>query len=616
MRSLATLFIAAVITAVLATNPASAAPSGEEVYKTRCAGCHDQNTARIPPKEALQKMPAARILRTLDFGVMMAIAYPVKRDEREAVAKYLGAPGVDETASSNPCAGTIRPMAGSPLGNWNGWGPTADNTLYQPSDKAGISFGQVRNLKLKWAFGFPGDITAFAVPTVSNGTVFVGSASGAIRALDAKTGCTHWTFQANGPVRSAIVAVPTGTRTSLVFGDQIGWVYALDAANGRRIWRQRIENHEAVRLTGSPAVHNGIAFIPAASWEETRTLDPKYPCCTFRGSVTAVRVSDGSIFWKTFLTDPPKWTGATKNGTLTYGPSGAGVWSTPTVDVKRDLLYVTTGDNYSHPATKTSDAVVALQVKTGKIVWARQTTPADVYNSSCSVTTSVNCPEHSGPDFDYGSSALLTKTPEGREILVAGQKSGVVYALDPDQEGKIIWQTRVGKGGINGGVQWGMASDGQKVYAATGDSVKTGGAAAGLANLIGNANYDPAAGGGLTALRLTDGSKAWFTEPAPCSPPRPGCSPAQEGAVTVIPGVVFSGSMDGHMRAYNAEDGKVLWDFDTLREFTTVNGVAARGGSLDGEGAVISGGMVFINSGYPRNGGMPGNVLLAFGVED
>ena len=279
------------------------------------------------------------------------------------------------------------------------------------------------------------------------------------------------------------------------------------------------------------------------------------------------------------------------------------------------MLYVTTGDNYSHPATKTSDAIVALQIKTGKILWSQQTLPDDVYNSACGDKTAANCPNDPGPDYDFGSSALLVRSPEGKEMLVAGQKSGVVYALDPAQKGKILWQKRVGKGGTNGGVQWGMASDGQKVYAATADSKKFAGGGSRTASVPGNANYDPAAGGGLTALRLGDGSQAWFAPPQACSPPKPGCSPAQEMAVTMIPGVVFSGSLDGHMRAFDAEDGKVLWDFDTVRDFPTVNGVAAKGGSLDGAGPVISGGMIFINSGYPRNGGMAGNVLLAFGTE-
>ena len=568
--------LVAVLAVSFAAAAALAAPSGEEVYKAHCAACHDQNTPRIPPRDALQKLHAGRILRTLDFGLMMNIAYKLKRDEREAVASYLGVPGAETVSAANTCAGSLKPLSGSALGNWNGWSPALDNARYQPTDQAGITIGQMPKLKLKWAYGFDGDITAFAAPTVVNGTVFVGSASGAIQALDAKTGCTHWLFQANGPVRMALLAVPNGAQTTLVFGDQIGWVYGLDAATGKQLWTKRIEDHEATRLTGSPVASGGIVYIPAASWEETRSLDTQYACCTFRGSLTALRASDGGIVWKTFMIDPPKKTGATKLGTPTYGPSGAGIWSAATIDTKRGVLYVTTGDNYSHPATKTSDAVAALQIKTGKIVWSQQTLPGDVYNSACADKTAVNCPADSGPDYDFGSSALLVRTAAGKDLLVAGQKSGVVYALDPEQKGKIAWQTRVGKGGLNGGVQWGMASDGQKVYAATADSVKTGSGSA----VLGDATYDPAAGGGLTALRIADGSKAWFAEPQPCSPPRPGCSPAQEAAVTMIPGVVFSGSLDGHMRAYNAEDGKVLWDFNTVRDFTTVNRVAAKGGSL------------------------------------
>ncbi len=602
------------VLSIWAVSAIAAPPSGEEVYKAHCAACHDQNTPRIPPRDALRKLPATRILKTLDFGLMMNIAYALKRDEREAVASFLGVASTEAPTLTNACPAGKTPISASAANNWNGWSPTLDNARYVPTEKGGVSVGQLRGLKLKWAFGFPGDITAFGAPTVFNGTVFTGSAGGNIYAIDAKTGCTHWVFEANGPVRMAVLAIATGSGTSLVFGDQIGWVYSLDAATGKQLWRKRIEEHEATRLTGSPVEHDGVVYIPAASWEETRSLDPQYSCCTFRGSLTAVRVQDGSIAWKSYMVDTPKKTGMTKLGTATYGPSGAGIWSAATIDAKRGVLYVTTGDNYSHPSTKTSDAIVALQLKTGKIAWSQQTLPNDVYNSSCGNKAAANCPDDPGPDYDFGSSALLVHTPEGKEMLVAGQKSGVVYALDPAQKGKILWQKRVGKGGVNGGVQWGMASDGQKVYAATGDSLKVSGGSR-TESVLGNADYDPAAGGGLTALRLGDGSQAWFAPPQACAPPKPGCSPAQEMAVTMIPGVVFSGSLDGHMRAFDAEDGKVLWDFDTVRDFPTVNGVAAKGGSLDGAGPVISGGMIFINSGYPRNGGMAGNVLLAFGTE-
>jgi polyvinyl alcohol dehydrogenase (cytochrome) len=274
------------------------------------------------------------------------------------------------------------------------------------------------------------------------------------------------------------------------------------------------------------------------------------------------------------------------------------------VDQKRGVLYVTTGDNYSGPATELSDAVVALDLASGRVVWSKQITAGDIFSGACA--GDKNC----GPDFDFGSSAIAVTLPEGRDLLLAGQKSGIVYALDPDKKGEVVWQTRVGKGGTNGGVQWGMSTDGQFVYAAVSDPGRTR-----LTSMVDPRRYalDPTQGGGLTALRVADGSKVWYAAPTPCPAGAPsGCSPSQPAAVTGIPGVIFSGAVDGHMRAFSSEDGKVLWDFDTVREFPTVNGVKAQGGSIDGPGAVVVKGMVFINSGYPRNGGLPGNVLLAF----
>jgi polyvinyl alcohol dehydrogenase (cytochrome) len=555
-------------------------------------------------------MSPARILRTLDFGLMMSIAYPMRRDEREAVARFLGT-GADVLAM--PERARCRPgtpvMAGPAQGNWPGWSPTPTHTRFQTG--AGLGASDLSGLELKWAYGFPGDVIAFAAPTVVNGAVFVGSAGGAVQALDAKSGCVHWIYQAGAPVRAAMTVATQRGSDRLVFGDQNGWVHAIDARTGQARWKARVEDHEATRLTGSVAVHDGVAFVPAASWEETRALDPAYPCCTFRGSVTAVRIADGSLIWKTYMVPPPEKTGVTRVGTDTFGPSGAGIWSTPTVDVARGLLYVTTGDNYSHPATATSDAVVALDLASGRIVWSRQTTPGDVYNSACG-TRGENCPENNGPDHDFGASVILVRTAAGRDVLVAGQKSGVVYALDPSNGGNVLWQTRVGKGGSNGGVQWGMATNGRHVYVPVSDVVRRQvvmGAAP-----IGEAQLDPVEGGGLTAIDIDDGARVWLAAGVPCNPPRAGCSPAQPGAATAIPGAVFSGSMDGHIRAFSTADGSLLWDFDTARTFPTVNGEDAKGGSLDGSGAVVAGGMVFVNSGYPRFGGVPGNVLLAFGV--
>jgi polyvinyl alcohol dehydrogenase (cytochrome) len=590
--------------------------SGEAVYREYCASCHDHPAPRIPPRSALQALSAARILRTLDGGVMMRIAYGLQRNQREAVAKYLGK-ATDETAppASAFCTDRKFSLTESSRASWTGWSPSSSNDRFQPAGTASLTSEQVRNLKLKWVFGFAGDITAYAAPTIQNGVLFVGSAGGVIHAMNAKTGCLYWTFQADGPVRAATVIAPNGNGHAILFSDQIGSFYALNGDNGRLLWKRRIDAHEATRLTGSAAVHDGVVFVPAASWEETRSGNSKYPCCTFRGSLSALRVSDGSVVWKTYIVDPPKKTGTNKQGTPQFGPSGAGIWSAPTIDAKRGVIYITTGDNYTEPTTKTSDAVIALDLKTGKIDWVQQVLARDFHSGGACPDDESKC----GPDYDFGSSAILVHAgvhSGGRDLLIAGQKSGIVYGLDPDASGKILWQTRVGKGGMLGGVQWGMTSDGDNVYAAVADAIGIEDPEGGDSPPVGGGNFDPAAGGGLTALRLTDGNKTWFAPSYPCTPPRPGCSPAQSGALSAIPGAVFSGSLDGHIRAFSTQDGKLIWDFDTEKDFATVNGIAARGGSLDGAGPVIVDGIVYVNSGYPRFGGAIGNVLLAFSADD
>jgi polyvinyl alcohol dehydrogenase (cytochrome) len=482
--------------------------------------------------------------------------------------------------------------------DWNGWSPTSANWRFQPREAAGMEASQLARMQLMWAFGFEGDTIAFAPPSVVDGRLYVGSARGTVHALDARSGQTQWTYRAGAGVRSAIVAVDG----ALLFGDQNGIFHALDAATGNLRWKRQIDDHPATRLTGSPVVHGDIVYVPASSAEEAWALARQYRCCTFRGSVTALRIRDGERVWKTYTVDAPAATGVTSAGTESFGPSGAGIWAAPTVDAKRGVLYVATGDNYSLPATQTSDAIIALDLASGRIVWTMQTTPNDVYNISCAVR-GPNCPPDSGPDHDFGASVMLVTTAAGKDLLIAGQKSGVVHALDPDRAGEIMWQTRVGRGGTLGGIQWGMATDGRNVYAAISDVVLRGG------NSI-----HPDRGGGLTALRVEDGSKVWFTPGQPCVPARARCSPAQSGAVTAIAGAVLSGSMDGHLRAYSSDDGRVMWDFDTARSYETANGAKASGGSLDGPGPVVAAGMVYVNSGYPRFGGAPGNVLLAFGV--
>jgi len=381
------------------------------------------------------------------------------------------------------------------------------------------------------------------------------------------------------------------------------------------MWKSKVDPHPAAVLTGSPTFYDGRLYVPVASREEAYAIASAYQCCSFRGSVVALDGATGKQIWKSYtISEEARPTTKNKVGTQLWGPSGAAIWSAPTVDIKRRLLYVTTGDNYSDPPTTGSDAFMAMDLESGKIVWSRQMTAADAWTVACRMPDTTNCPDSNGPDFDFGAPPILISLPNGRRALVAGQKSGVVHAVDPDKNGEVIWQTRVGKGSANGGVQWGMASDGRRVYGATSAYGRTRPTDPSdtRRNIV-----DPRLGGGLTALRIADGSKAWYAPPIVCAPEAPtGCTPAQSAAVTGIPGVVFSGSMDGHVRGYSAENGKIIWDFDTAREFPSVNGVKARGGSIDGPGAVVVNGMVFISSGYSRFGGMPGNVLLAFGADD
>ena len=530
---------------------------GRRIYQERCGSCHNSIESKAPMLATLRQMSSRRVLRALDFGAMMEVAYPLNRSEREAIATWLGR-GAETAPAVNYCADRTVALGEPASSDWIGWSPGSANARFQPN--GGITAENAGQLKLKWVFGFEGDVNAIAPPTAIGENLFVGSAAGIVHALDRRTGCTRWMFQAGGPVRVPPAIAPLGGGHALLFGDQIGWFYAVEAQTGRLLWKNRPEQHEAARLTGTPVVHQGVVYVPAASWDETRAQN-------FRGSVTAMRVSDGSQVWKTYMVPEP-------------GPSGAGIWSSATLDTKRGLLYVT------------SDAVVALRVTTGAIAWSRQ---------------------FANTDGDFGSSVILAKIG-ARDVLLAGHKSGVVYALDPGKRGEIVWQERVGKGGPHGGVLWGMAAGAANVYAAVSDAAQVRNPGKSRLDPYPDP-LDPNTGGGLTALRVRDGAKLWFAPPAPCDRARPRCSPAQPAAVTAIPGAVFSGSLDGHLRAFSASDGTLLWDFDTAREWTAVNGVKAQGGSLDGAGPVVAGGMVFVHSGYAVNGGIPGNVLLAFGLE-
>jgi polyvinyl alcohol dehydrogenase (cytochrome) len=523
-------------------------------------------------------------------------------------------------AASSSC-----PSAGIPLTDptnaphWNGWGVDPSQSRFQPADRAQLAQEDVPRLKLKWAFGVPDAVFAPAQPTVIGGRIFIGSQFGTVYSLDAKTGCIYWKYDAGKGVRSAITIGLSSAGPVAYFGDLSANVHAVDAVTGKAMWNVQIDSHPAARVTGAPLLVGTKLLVPVSSTEELLATDSKYSCCSFRGSIVALHASTGKQLWKTHtITQEPTATSTSAAGTQLMGPSGASVWSSPTYDAKNELIYVTTGDNYSDPPTETSDAILALNAETGKLAWVRQVTSGDAYVVGC--PESPNCPAAKGPDLDFGSSAILVGLANGKRVLIAGQKSGVVTAVDPDRGGAVLWQRRVGAGGVLGGVEWGSASDGSNFYVAVSDtkftnvSPETAGAQPSLFGPKVAWLLDGKTGGGLHALKVATGEEAWHT-PHPGCNDVPGCGPAQSAAVTAIPGIVFSGGVDGHMRAYSAQDGRIVWDVDTKGEHRTVNGVAARGGSIDGPGPVVVGGMLYVTSGYGLWGETPGNVLLAYSVD-
>ena len=547
------------------------------------------------------------LLNALNNGSMRSQGANLSQPEKVAVVEFLAGkkPGQFPPSATNSCPSRTAKNFDGPM--WNGWGVDLDNSRFQPGAAAQITAEQVPKLKLKWAFGFPAAFTAYAQPVVAGGRVFVGSAAGQIFSLDAATGCTYWSFQADAGVRTAISISHTASGSVAYFGDLRAQVYALDAITGKLLWKKSLDPHPVARITGSPKLYDRRLYVPVSSREEWAAADPTYRCCTFRGNIVALDAKTGREIWRTYtISEPAHVVETTSTGTEVWGPSGAAIWSSPTIDPKRKALYVGTGDGYTKPSTSLTDAVLALDLASGKILWSRQITPKDDWNTSCFQEGSAHCPKDAGPDYDFGSSPILRALPDGHSVILAGQKSGVIYALDPDKKGEIVWQTRLGKGGVLGGIQWGPAADSGAAYVAISDV----GAVEGPEGI----QPDPKLGGGLFAVEIGTGKKLWSALPSQegCHAPR--CSPGQPAAVTAIPGVVFSGSLDGHFRAYSTDDGHVLWDFDTLREFSTVNRVPAKGGALDGAGAAVAAGMVFVNSGYGHNYEIPGNVLLAFGV--
>ncbi len=579
-------------------------PPGMMEFQQTCTSCHTKEGMKmgaraVPTIASLNAMPPEAILQALTTGKMQGQGASLTADQKKAVAEFLAGrkiidkEGASVAKMSNKCA--ANPALGDiTQASWNGWGAGTSNARFQTAANAGLDAGKAPKLKLKWAFGLPGGGSSISQPTVAGGRLFVGSDNTAVYSIDAKTGCAYWSFFADAPGRFAPIVAPISghgaSKYGVFFTTSRGTSYALDAQTGEQLWKTELP--APANVSNTAAYYNGRLYVPLTGSETVSGSNPQYECCKSRGAVVAIDANTGKVAWKAeSISEPLKKLGKNPAGKQLWGPSGASIWNTPTIDPKRGVLYVGTGNSFGPVAADTSDSILAFRLSDGKLLWHHQEIKGDAFMLGCENTNKPggNCPEKLGPDWDFGGSSVIIQTlPGGRDILLAAGKAGIAIALDPDQQGKVVWRTQLWEKApptADGLVIFGGAADGSRVYYPMQQE-----------------------GGGLTALDIATGKKAWNavlkTDPR-----------GQIGPASAIPGLVFTGGWDGVLRAVDA-NGKVVWSFATKKDFQTVNGVTAKGGSLGSAGPTVAGGMVYVASGYiGMQNGYPGNVILAFAPE-
>lgn len=582
---------------------------GAQVFKTHCALCHQNGAGEAPPVTILGLMPPGSILNALTHGAMRSQGAQLSHDEAVAVAEFLsGKKLVAETEDRAPrCAGKAASFDVHEPPVFNSWGLTYGGTHAIPSTASGLDKANIQHLRLKWAFAFPDATRARSNPALAGGAIFIGSHLGDVYALDRETGCVRWKYRAGAEVRTGVLVSPwkAGDRAAqplVYFGDLVGNVYALHARDGSLAWRVRADSHASTTLTGTPTLYNGLLYVPVSSLEEA-IIDPSYECCTFRGSVLALNARTGAMVWRTFMTPPARLQGRNDKGARQFGPSGAPIWNSPSIDERRHVLYVGTGDNYSSPATPTSDAIVALDLATGRMKWVYQTRPNDAWNVACGTPDKTLCPKENGPDYDIGAGTVLASLGDGHDLVIAGAKSGDVYAVDADT-GALRWTNKVGRGGILAGVYFGMAVSGDRLFVPISDAVD------------GYPHNEPGRPG-LYALDLKTGRYLWKQPDAGdgCTGVRPQCMPGIAAPVTVTGNLLIAGGTDGWLRIRDTHNGAELWRYDMAAPVAAVGGATAKGGALfGGEEPQAYHGLLIVPSGNGFTGKMPGNALLVFAV--
>lgn len=609
---------------------------GERLFDRHCASCHDNPAMHAPTREALSGFSKESIMIALEFGRMQPMAAQLRQQERFLIATYLAgsAPNTDDWIEQNQCAKANPGTGKEYVANW---GLGSHNRRYVSAADAGVNRDNVGSLQLMWSLAFPRVTDMRSQPAIIGATLYFGDKAGKLYAIDRTTGCIRSHTKVFGGVRSAItVATLLDGKQLLVFADSLATVFAVDPESLDIVWQRSARLFDTSVITGSISYHNDRLFVPVSSFEVAVSGSPSHICCKSHGGVIALDANNGEQLWQWHAAEDATLQGKNSAGQDQYGPSGASVWTTPAIDARRNRLYIGTGENLSHPATNTSDAIIALNMDTGEIAWRFQAIADDVWNTAC-LNGGANCPDNPGGDFDFGASVIIADLPDGSEILLAGQKSGDVFALNPDPSEtpvKPVWHRRVSNAAVgpdlastttNGGVHWGMALSGQRLIVATADPERD------------RPGYIPQPG--LHALNLADGGTLWqyraergceldeanrpkiglqnIHSEKPADPmARYRCSfyYGLSAAVTVTPELVFGGGLDGKLRAYDITTGDVLWQTETAKPFTTINGIEGHGGAIDVSGPVLADGWLYVQSGYSMFGQLPGNVLLAYRI--
>lgn len=590
------------------------AADGAALYAANCATCHENvEIKRAPPLENLAMMSGAQVAFAMSNGIMKTEAAALTDAERFEITNFI----VGERTPWTPTPAAFCENADSATAmdltpRFSRWAVDARASAALPEGESPIAAANVENLALAWAFGLPEVANARSQPVLTADTLFVAATSGHLFALDRFSGCIRWHRHLEAPPRTALTLGEANGQPVLFFGDMEAHVNAVLAGDGSTLWRHDAAISAHTMLTGAPIQHEQRLIVPASLYEVALAADPAYECCVSHGGVLALDVDTGARLWTLRTTEPASPQGETEAGTRIWGPSGVAVWSTPTVDPERGLIYVGTGQNASLPATGYSDAVLALSLETGEVAWHFQAIAGDAYNMACDQNPpGPNCPKWRGPDHDIGAAIVMTQNGAGEPRLIVGQKSGDVYALDPDADGAVIWQRRVGAGSALGGIHWGLAVADGVIYAPAADPPYP------------MPGYRPAPG--LYALSVEDGALLW------AAPVERGCETnlyeyfgrtelyptcsfyfGLSAPPLVVNDLVIATALDGRLRAYRRLDGEVAWETNTYRAFDAVNGVATHGGAMDVAGAQVVGDMLYVQSGYGQFGQLPGNALLAY----